>query len=222
MDSVRELWHRHPYWIAGGIFVLGVIVIFYFFRGRGGSGSADLSGYYGAQAAAINSGNQLAYGQLQAQVASQAITADVSKNAANDQASVTMTQITADAATAQTHIAGDVAKVTAGLQADTTQKENVLKFGSLDLSNTLAAKVASDTVKEQSYQNTVTMLAGSGASIWNTLLNRTADVANTSIAGGQTGGWFLPQSTMQGLQSGALTGFQQIADAIVNLRPNQA
>jgi hypothetical protein len=55
---------KHPLWIAGGVFIVGLM--FVLSRGGGGSGDGGMSAFYAAQAASKTSGNQVMLAQIAA------------------------------------------------------------------------------------------------------------------------------------------------------------
>lgn len=233
MDKIKRFWHEHPYMIAALVFLIGAILLWYFLRGRSGSTSVDNSGYYAAQGAAIASSNQLAEAQISAQVASQQIQGAIATNASNNQTLITKSQIEADSTKAITQIAADeavktatisgtVATTLAGYGADTQQKQDMLAFGSLNLSNSLAAKVAEYTAQENSYNNAVTQLADAGKTLWGSAITGIASVANNSlVALGPTNNISTPSYGESLQYAGAQQGYQQIAAIIGGLQQSR-
>lgn len=55
---------KHPLWIAGGVFIVGLI--FLMSRGGGGSGDGGMAAFYAAQAASKTSGDNVMLAQIQA------------------------------------------------------------------------------------------------------------------------------------------------------------
>lgn len=55
---------KHPLWIAGGVFIVGLM--FVMSRGGGSSGDGGMSAFYAAQAASKTSGDQVMLAQINA------------------------------------------------------------------------------------------------------------------------------------------------------------
>ncbi len=130
MDDISGMLSRHPYLIAGGVFLVGAIVVYYIFS-PSAAPDTGASAFYGAQGAAIQSANQLAAVQAGGQVAVAGFQADVEKNAANASAAIALAQIAANSS-----------DMSAQLGARTQDRG----FATADLSNTLAAQVAGEQI----------------------------------------------------------------------------
>lgn len=106
MEKIKELFHKHPYYFVGGVFLVVVLLWLWLRSGSKAAPAAgvDNSGYYAAAAAAVNSGNQLQQAQAgyAAQVNQSTIAADEAKAIAETTAKVQQAGIAA---------AADVAKV---------------------------------------------------------------------------------------------------------------
>lgn len=139
MESIGELWRKHPYAVAGGIFVLGAILIYYFLRG-GSAGASDQSAYYGAQAAVAVSGNQLAGLQTSLQAHATDVAAQLAAFQTDKAAQVAVEQ---SKIAATVHVADTTSRHDldiAGIQADTIKYSNNLtaQIAGEDLAGKLA------------------------------------------------------------------------------------
>jgi hypothetical protein len=170
--GIGELWQKHPYAVAGGVFVIGAIVIYYYFGGSSAGSSGNAAGYYAAQAAAVTSGNQLAAAQLGAAVQSNAIQGEVQVEQSKDAAAIALGQI-----------AGNTSVVN-------TQTTQYYQAETVNIQNTLAAQLASheadlqnnlDLTKEYESANLLTNLQN--FAYW-----RPGSTVGASFTGGGTGG----------------------------------
>lgn len=137
--KLKEIMHDHPWLFAIGVFVIGVVIIYIFFSGRGGgqAQTVDNSGLYSAAAAAIQSGNQLAAAEdaTKAQIAIAQIAGDTQKNADAIAGSVATTQAT---------VAGQVA---------TTQSNN--QVAQANLESTLLAHISDNNYYTDAYHTLI-------------------------------------------------------------------
>lgn len=120
---------EHPYITAGVVFIVGVVIIYYYFSPSSG-GAVDNSGYYGAQAAAITSGNALQAAQIQGQVSVAGFQADVNREALDTAAAIAIASTTAH---------------TTELQATLAEQLGQRTAVSTDLQNTLLSQIAIHT-----------------------------------------------------------------------------
>ena len=66
--NIKTLAEKHPYMLAGGVFLIGAVLIYYFYSGGSSSSTTSAAAAnQNAQAAAIASGNALQAAQLQDQ-----------------------------------------------------------------------------------------------------------------------------------------------------------
>lgn len=145
MDSLTGLWERHPYLIAGGVFIVGAIVIWYYSGSGGGSAGGDTTGYYAAQSSAIQSGNNLA--ALYSTNATRQFVADAGVRAIHE-------QISGDVAVAQSNnAAAENLAVTAGTvsmhQSDNTLANQLATAHSVDLRTTSDAANTTAALADQ-------------------------------------------------------------------------
>lgn len=126
-DKIKEFAKEHPYALGAIIFIVGAILVYLIFH-RSSSGATSTTdpnaAYYSADAAAIQSGNQLYEQQMQLQAASQANQDQLAATTANYATQEQIAQLNANVATQQ-------------IQA---QQE------STDLASTLGAKLSSQQI----------------------------------------------------------------------------
>lgn len=67
MEKIKELVEKHPYAIAGGVFVIGLLLIWWLKGSGSSSDSSDTAAYYGASSQVAQANAALAAAQLSAQ-----------------------------------------------------------------------------------------------------------------------------------------------------------
>ena len=132
LDKIKHFVGGHPYESAAGIFAIGVVLIFVFKKSptsNVSSGSSDAAAYYAANAASVNSANQLAAVQAQLQAQSGASANALTAQQTNDAAQVSIAQIQAQ--TAQTTSADQLQAALATIQGQvsTTNTAATLNAG---------------------------------------------------------------------------------------------
>src|ERR1041385_4387061 len=147
MPGFRETLEEHPYIVAGSVFVVGVILIWYFLRGSGSAAAPDNSSFYAAQAAAVQSGNALQAAQIAGQVTVSGFQAAVNREALDTSAAISLAQIAANQASHEADVASTTTLGTANIAATFGARQ----LQTTDLSNNLAAQVATHAIDAEQH-----------------------------------------------------------------------